>query len=265
MSSQTNVTPRRTRDQPRPAHSANRAGGNFLPSRPPDSREGLHTGSGVRVESYEGGDSHPPAPAPAGLQELTTFHFLPSRRHPCRFCPYTPVSRCLRKQIPGASSEANPTISENAPLVPLPSPRWIPQAGVHRAYAEGVPHPSPQRPANPGRIWVTNQSEAPAARPRGLPEAEEDCGSQSRVWDGLFLVGAQVRATLGPWALGSQHARPGSSLLLAPRRPRARRGSPHRRCRGRRRSAQGHPDLVRCQRALSHGGGGQHLRREGRR
>lgn len=123
VSSQTNVTPRRTRDQPRPAHSANRAGGNFLPSRPPDSREGLHTGSGVRVESYEGGDSHPPAPAPAGLQELTTFHFLPSRRHPCRFCPYTPVSRCLRKQIPGASSEANPTISENAPLVPLPSPR----------------------------------------------------------------------------------------------------------------------------------------------
>lgn len=43
------------------------------------------------------------------------------------------------------------------------------------------------------RIWVTDQSEAPAARAGGLLEAEEGGGCQRRVRHLLLLLGGQVR------------------------------------------------------------------------
>lgn len=46
------------------------------------------------------------------------------------------------------------------------------------------------------RIWVTNQLQTPAARTRGLLNAEEDHGGEGRVGDLLLVIRDQIRSRI---------------------------------------------------------------------
>ena len=176
--------------------------------------------------------------------------------------------RCPTKRSPGP-----PLSEERSPRAPVPRPPRTqtapgpksPGVGGTRGRGSGASEShaqDPRTPGGPGRIWVTDQPETPAARPRGLPETEEDGGRQRRVRDGLLLVGAQLGAALGRRTLGGRRTGPRPPLRLWPRGPRARRGRRRRR-RARGWRAQGHADLVGRLHALGHGSGWQHLQGTG--
>lgn len=198
----------------------------------------------------------PPFPGdPSPLQAFGSLAVTLTRRRPkWLWTGHTPFES-------GETPRCPPHKARPSPAPPArPARAGSNKCGRAWSHAGRVPRPGSPQPGGQGRIWVTDQTETPAARPRGLPKAEEDSGRQCRVRDRLLLIGAQLRAALSRRALGGRRTGPGLPIHLSPQRPRARRGRPRCRRRAGSRRAQGHSDLISRQRALGHGGSGQHLR-----